>query len=105
MILDEKKLFWVSDGGLASCVDALTGEPLWCERVGKSFSASPILAGGKLYFLDEAGLCTVVEASETFKKLAENKLDNERTLASFAATEGTLFLRTETGMYCIKNTQ
>lgn len=102
MILDGKNLFWVSDGGLASCVDALTGESLWCERVGKGFSASPILADGKLYFLDEAGLCTVVEASRTFKVLAENKLENERTLASLAATEGTLFLRTETGMYCIK---
>lgn len=102
MILDGKNLFWVSDGGLASCVDAITGETAWCERVGKSFSASPILADGKLYFLDETGLCTVVEASRTFKVIAENKLENERTLASMAATEGTLFLRTETGLYCIK---
>lgn len=102
MILDGKNLFWVSDSGLASCVDAMTGETLWCERVGKNFSASPILSEGKLYFLDETGLTTVIEAGREFKKLAENKLDGERTLASVAATEGTLFLRTETGMYCIK---
>ncbi len=102
MILDGTNLFWVSDGGLASCVDALTGETIWCERVGKSFSASPILSEGKLYFLDEAGLCTIVEAKREFKVLAENQLEGERTLASMAVTEGTLFLRTETGLYCIK---
>ena len=102
MILDGQNLFWVSDGGLASCVDALTGETLWCERVGKSFSASPILWDGKIYFLDEAGLCTVVEAKREFKVVAENKLEGERTLASMAVTDGTIFLRTETGLYCIK---
>lgn len=102
MILDGKHLYWVSDAGLASCVNALTGEVYWCERVGRSVSASPLLVDGKLYILDETGLCTIIEAGEKFKVLAENKLTNERTLASLAATEGTLFLRSETGLYCIK---
>ncbi len=101
MILDGQNLFWVSDGGLASCVDALTGKVLWNERVGKSFSASPILADGKIYFQDENGLCTIVEAKRAFKVVAENKLEGERTLASFAATDGTLFIRTEKGLYAI----
>ncbi len=103
MVLDGTNLFWVSDGGLASCVDALTGESIWCERVGKGYSASPILADGHLYFLDETGTCTVLEASRTFKILSQNTLPGQRTLASLAATQGTLFLRSEEGLYCIRN--
>jgi outer membrane protein assembly factor BamB len=101
MILDGENLFWVSDGGIASCANALTGDILWNERIGKSYSASPILADSKIYLQDENGLCTIIQASREFKKLGENKLDGERTLASFAATDGTLFIRTETGMYSI----
>lgn len=103
MILDGQNLFWVSDGGLASCVDALTGEVIWNERAGKSYSASPILADGKIYLLDESGLCTIIEAKREFKVVAENKLAGERTLASMAVTDGTIFIRTETGMYAISN--
>ena len=47
-------------------------------------------------------MCTIVEAKREFKVLAENQLEGERTLASVAVTEGTIFLRTETGLYCIK---
>ncbi len=101
MILDGENLFWVNDGGLASCVNALTGDVLWNERVGKSFSASPILADGKIYLLDESGLCTIIEAKREFKVIATNKLEGERTLASLAATDGTIFLRTESGLYAI----
>ncbi len=103
MILDGENLFWVNDGGLASCVNALTGEPYWNERVGKSFSASPILADGKIYLQDESGLCTIIEAKQQFKVLAENKLQGERTLASYAVTDGTIFIRTEKGLYAIGN--
>jgi outer membrane protein assembly factor BamB len=101
MILDGANLFWVSDNGIATCADAKTGEIVWSERVGRDTSASPILAEGKLYFLDEAGLCTVVAAEREFKKLAESELTGERTLASLAAVDGALFLRTETGLYRI----
>ena len=43
----------------------------------------------------------IIEAKREFKVIAENKLEGERTLASMAATEGTIFLRTETGLYAI----
>ena len=36
----------------------------------------------------------MIEAGKTFKPLAENDL-GERTLASYAVTDGTLFIRTE----------
>ncbi len=101
MILDGENLFWVSDNGIASCVDAKSGHIEWQERIVGEYSASPILSEGRLYFQNETGACTVLEAGRAFKKLAENKLEGERTLASFAATAGTLFIRTEKGLYRI----
>ena len=62
-LLVDDLLFVVDDGGIAACVDAKTGEGIWRKRLGGNFSASPIYADGKVYFFDEEGKTTVVEAS------------------------------------------
>ncbi|MFG0294484.1 MAG: PQQ-binding-like beta-propeller repeat protein, partial [Maioricimonas sp. JB045] len=99
------EVYFVSDGGVASCVDAATGEVHWTERLGGKFSASPVYAEGKVFFQDEAGTCTVVKAGTEFEVLAENQWADEgaRTFASFAVLDGTLFLRSETHLYRIGN--
>ncbi len=94
-------LFMVDDGGIASCLDAMTGEEVWRERVGGDHSASPMYAAGRLYFCNEEGKTIVVAASRTFEVLAENKLD-EGFMASPAASGGALFLRTRTHLYRIE---
>ena len=100
MILDGDELYFVSDAGVASCVDARTGKVHWSERLGGGFSASPILADGRLYFQNEEGVGYVVEAGREFRLLARNEL-GERSLASPAASEGALFIRTEGHLYRI----
>ncbi len=96
-------LFTVSDGGIASCLDAQTGEVHWQERIGGNFSASPSLADGRLYLQDENGLCTVVAASAEFQELSSNALDPaERTFASYAFSDGAIFLRSEGHLYRIE---
>lgn len=91
-------LFCVADSGIASCVDARTGEVHWSERLEGNFSASPIAAGERIYFLNESGSTFVVKASKTFELLATNAL-SERTLASPAPTEGALFIRSEENLF------
>ena len=49
------ELYIVNDGGIASCLDAKTGETIWQERIGGNFSASPLFADGRIYLLDEDG--------------------------------------------------
>jgi len=96
------ELYVVSDQGIAQCLEAKTGETLWQKRLGGNFSASPLLADGRLYFLDELGKTYVVEPSrEEYKELAVNTLPG-RTLASIAAADGALFLRTDTALYRIQ---
>ena len=94
------ELYAVNDAGVASCWDARTGTLHWQERLEGNYSASPIAADGKIYFLSEDGVGTVVRAARTFEKIATNKL-GERTLASYAATDGALFIRSATHLYRI----
>ncbi|HEY7315609.1 MAG TPA: PQQ-binding-like beta-propeller repeat protein [Gemmataceae bacterium] len=94
------ELYTVSDSGQACCRDARTGEIHWQERLGGTYSASPLFAGGKIYFQSEQGTGVVVRAGKEFKVVANNVL-GERSLASPAATDGALFIRTEKHLYRI----
>jgi outer membrane protein assembly factor BamB len=94
------ELYFVSDGGVASCLDARSGKVHWNQRLGGAFSASPAAAENRLYFLNEEGICYVVSAETTFKLLATNEL-GERTFASPAVTDGALILRSESHLWRI----
>jgi hypothetical protein len=99
LVIDDL-LYMVSDNGLASCLEAKTGKLVWQERLGGAFSSSPVFAGGRLYFADEAGKTHVLAAGRTFQVVAVNKLD-AGCMASPAVAEDTLILRTRTHLYCI----
>ena len=94
------ELYFVSDGGIATCLDARTGDLHWSERLGGGFSASPVLAEGRIYFQNEEGVGTVLKAGKTFAVLAKNDL-GERTLASPAVTENAILLRSKDHLWRI----
>ncbi|MGQ0636719.1 MAG: outer membrane protein assembly factor BamB family protein [Planctomycetaceae bacterium] len=100
-ILVDDGLYFVSDEGVAGCVDAKTGNVRWKHRLGGNFSASPILADGRLYFLSEAGQMHVLEPGAKFKKVATNVLEG-KTLASPAISGHALFLRSDRFLYRIE---
>jgi outer membrane protein assembly factor BamB len=95
------ELYVVANNGLASCLDAKTGSIHWQQRIEGEHSSSPIVADGKIYFVSENGVCTVVRASKTFERLSQNAM-GEKTLASLAAADGRLYLRTEQNLYKIE---
>jgi outer membrane protein assembly factor BamB len=101
LLLVGNELYMVSDGGLASCLDARTGKAHWQERVPGGYSASPFYADGKIYLQSEEGVTTVLRAGTKFEVLANSDL-KERTFASYAAADGAIFLRTETQLYRIQ---
>jgi outer membrane protein assembly factor BamB len=100
-ILVGDELYMVSDSGLATCLDAKTGKTHWRERLGGSHSASPIHADGKLYFQSEEGVGSVLKAGKKFEVLTRNRLA-EPVLASYAAADGALFIRTDKHLYRIE---
>ncbi len=94
-------LYMVSDKGVASCLDARTGEERWRERLGGQHWASPLAADGKVYFQNVDGVGFVVRAAPAFELLSKNALDG-KTLASYAVTGRALLVRTDRHLYRIQ---
>ncbi len=100
-LLVDDLIYMINDGGVATALEAKTGKEVWSERIGGNYSASPIVADGKIYFFSEEGKGTVIAAAREFKKLAENTLANGF-MASPAVTDSALILRTKTDLYRIQ---
>jgi outer membrane protein assembly factor BamB len=96
----DNDLYLVSDNGIAVCLDARTGQTYWQRRLSGNYSASPVFAGGRIYFLSEEGIATVIEPGHDFRELAKNRLDGY-TLASIAVSNGSIFIRSDTHLYRI----
>ena len=101
-LLVDDLLFVVSSEGVATCLEAKTGEVVWQERIGGKFSASPIHAARRIYLFDESSVTTVIEPARKFQTLAVNKLNDEDLMASPAVAGRSLFVRTATHLYRIE---
>jgi len=93
-------IYMANDAGIATCVDAKTGEKVWQERIDGIFSASPVAADGKIYLMSETGEAIVLEAGREMRILARNQL-GERVVASPAISNGQIFIRTDEHLFCI----
>jgi len=93
-------LLMVTNNGIAHCFDRRTGQLHWKERIKGEYRASPLVAEGRVYFLNMEGLATVVSASPRFDLLAENQLD-AHTIASPAVSDGKLYIRGRKWLYCL----
>ena len=99
-LLVDDLLYLVSDLGVATCVDARTGEVQWQHRLGGNYSASPVFADGRISFQSEEGVTTVGAPGNSYLELAVNELAGT-TLASPAGAAGSFFIRTGTHLYRI----
>ena len=93
-------VFLVSDTGILSALDETSGAQLWQERLEGEFSASPVAADGKLYFLNEACETFVVAPGASYALLARNPLEGH-CQASMAVSGGMLFIRSDSAVYAI----
>ncbi len=101
MIVVGNQFYMVSDGGVATCLDAKTGTVHWSERLDGNFSASPIAVEDRIYFLNETGTTFVIQAGTDYNLLAENKI-GQRTLASPAAVDGRFYIRSDSHLWCFR---
>lgn len=104
MLYVKPYLYLVTEAGVAKCLRAATGEVIWRERLGDRYSASPVWADGKIYFLSEKGTTTVISDGTEFNVLARNEL-NENCKASPAISKRNIFIRSEKHLYCIGRDQ
>jgi outer membrane protein assembly factor BamB len=101
-VSDGKLLYCVSDRGVVEVLNVQTGQVVYGpERLRPAiYSASPVLADGKIYVTSEEGVTSVFRSGSKFELLAENATD-EFTLSTIAVSKGQLFLRTEKHLYAI----
>jgi outer membrane protein assembly factor BamB len=100
--------FIVSDTGFASCFEAKSGKRVWTERLGGKpeskkaahHSASPVAAGGFLYFTDDDGTTRVLKAGPAFEVVSTNAL-GEGCRASPALSRGRIYVRTSSHLWCV----
>jgi len=100
---DGKYIYALGDNGIINCIEAATGSVVYQgKRIENgTYSASPLLADGKIYCVSEDGTTTVVRAGLAFEILGVNKLDS-LTLASPVAVDNQIFIRTADYLYCIQ---
>jgi outer membrane protein assembly factor BamB len=100
-VMVDELMYLVHDGGVALCLEAKTGKEVWSKRLGGAFSASSIVADGRVYFFSQQGATSVVKPGRKFELLATNKLP-EGFMASPAVAGKSIFLRTEKALYRIE---
>ncbi|MFN7936440.1 MAG: PQQ-binding-like beta-propeller repeat protein [Bryobacteraceae bacterium] len=104
-VLHDNKLYFISDSGMLSCLNATTGEPYYLQqRLPKpyNFKASPVAANGKLYLATEEGDVVVVKMGEKFEVLATNTMADQMFIASPIIVDGSLYLRGQNTLFCIR---
>ena len=101
---DGDQLYIIDDKGIALSLNVRDGSTVWDRtRIEPgTYSASPLLADGKIYAINEEGTTTVLQAGEEFEILAVNRLE-DYTLASPAVVGNQIFIRTAEYLYCIGN--
>lgn len=103
-VLHDGRLYFVTDTGRLSCLDAATGEPHYQqERLPRSynFKASPVGANGRLYLATEEGDVVVVAMGDQFEVLETNSLSDQSFIASPIIVDGAIYLRSRTHLFRI----
>jgi len=99
-VLVDGLLFQITRGGIVTCMDPLSGQDIWEERLSGQHLPSPIAAGDRLYFSNDRGDTRVLRAGRQFEVLAENILPDAMTAAP-AVAEGAFFIRTKKQLFKI----
>lgn len=94
-------LYSLAESGMLQCLKAVTGEIVWKQRLpAGQYGASPLLAENRIYLLSDKGETTVIEVGPEYKVLAKNQL-GEKCKASLAVSNGKLFIRSQSNLFCI----
>ncbi len=95
-------LFIATSYGVVACYDANSGELIWEYEADAGFYASPVIAEGKVYFLDMDGVMHILAVDKTLKVIGKPEL-GERAVSTPAFASGKILLRSYNHLYCIGN--
>ena len=96
-------LYVLGNAGVFDAYDLKTGQEIYRQRldpVGSGFSASPVIADGRIYLPSEDGEIIVVAAGREFKKLAVNSM-GDLLMATPAISDGVMYVRSASTLFAI----
>ena len=96
------RLYFLKDGGLASCFDAHTGKPIYSQtRLGLdgSIYASPVAADGRIYGINLRGTAFVFAAGGDKPEVLGKAELGERACATPAIVDNIVYYRTATKLW------
>jgi outer membrane protein assembly factor BamB len=99
-VLVDGLLFMTSDQGMATCLDARTGEPKWTERLPGTYTGSPLVQGSTVYVFADDGRAILFKSSGAYEEVGRNQLGGRIQATPAAIAEG-LIVRTETALYLL----
>ena len=93
MLAHDGHVYALTDNGVAICWRGSDGKEMWKERLTGPVSASPVLAGGHIYWANELGTLYVFRPTpDKFELVAQNQIGTE-SFPSPAICGGRIFLR------------
>jgi outer membrane protein assembly factor BamB len=97
-------LYLVSDAGIITCLEAVSGDVKYQERVPvpASFRSSPVAFDDKILLSSEDGDTFVLRAGSRYEILQTNSV-GEPIWASPALSQGQIFIRGAKSLFCIGN--
>ncbi|WP_233207363.1 MULTISPECIES: PQQ-binding-like beta-propeller repeat protein [Pirellulaceae] len=95
-------MFLIDDSGVATCLDAKTGDVVWNKRIGGNYRASLVCAGGFIYAFTDDGHATVFKAADEYEEVSEADFPSGFQ-ASGAVVDDCLYLRSVEGLYCFRS--
>ncbi len=111
MLADHGYVYALTDNGVMFCWRGSDGQEMWKERLKGPVSASPVLAGGHIYWANELGTIYVFRPTpDRFDLVAENQVGTD-SFPSPAICGGQIFLRVgqasdnarQEWLYCFSN--
>ena len=100
-LVTNDSIYTVTNEGVAARLNAATGDIDWRGRVPGNYTASPVMAGGRIYFFNTDGVVTVVVADDQFQILAQNSI-GEDGVGSPALSGSRIVLRTVEHLWCLE---
>ena len=98
-------LYVLANNGVFDAYDLQTGQEIYRQRldpIGSGFSASPVLADGRIYLSSEDGEIIVVAAGREFKRLAVNSM-GDLLMATPAISDGVMYVRSASSLFAVGN--
>ncbi|TFG42239.1 MAG: hypothetical protein E4H43_03475 [Bacteroidia bacterium] len=75
-VIRDGLIYTVISRNYLMCIDAATGKEIWSERLKSDHNASPVFAGGNVWFFSIKGEVLTVQAGRNYKVITQNQMDS-----------------------------